>query len=45
MNVLEVKSMRSLVEVSRMDKFRNDEERRCGIERELASRGDQRVSR
>ena len=45
-NVLEMKSMRSLVGVSRMDRVRNKEvRRRVGIERELASRTDQRVSR
>ena len=42
-NILE---MRSLVEVSRMDRVRNEEVRgRAGIERELASRADQRVLR
>ena len=45
-NVLEMKCLRSLVEVSRMDRVRNEEvRRRAGIERELASRADQRVSR
>ena len=45
-NVLEMKCLRSLVEVSRVDRVRNDEvRRRNGIERELASRGDQRVLR
>ena len=38
MNVLEIKCLRSLVRVSRMDKVR-----RVRIERELASRADQRV--
>ena len=43
-NVLKMKCLRSLVEVSRMDRFRNEEVRwRAGIERELASRADQRV--
>ena len=43
-NVLEVKCLRSLVGVSRMDRVRNEEvRRRVGIERELASRADQRV--
>ena len=43
-NVLEMKCLRSLVGVSRMDKVRNEEvRRRAGIERELASRADQRV--
>ena len=43
-NVLEMKSLRSLVGVSRMDKVRNEEvRRRVGIESELASRADQRV--
>ena len=45
-NVLEMKCLRSLVEVSRMDKVRNEEvSRRAGIERELANRADQRVQR
>ena len=45
-NVLEMKCLRNLVEVSRMDRVRNEEvRRRAGIERELASRADQRVSR
>ena len=39
MNVLEMKCLRSLVGVSRMDRVRNEEvRRRAGIERELASR-------
>ena len=42
MNVLEMKCLRSLVGVS---SFRNEEvHRRAGIERELASRADQRWS-
>ena len=45
-NVLESKCLRSLVGVSRMDRVRNEEVRwRAGIERELASRADQRVLR
>ena len=40
MNVLVKKCLRSLVEVSRMDRVRNEER---GIERELESRADQRV--
>ena len=45
-NVLEMKCLRSLVGVSRMDRVRNEEVRRKdGIERELASRADQRVLR
>ena len=45
-NVLEMKCLRSLVGVSRMDRVRNEEVRgRVGIERELASRADQRVLR
>ena len=41
-----MKSLRSLVGVSRMDRVRNDEvRRRAGIERELESRADQRVLR
>ena len=45
-NVLEMKCLRSLVGVSRMDRVRNEEvRRRAGIERELASRADQRVLR
>ena len=43
---LEMKCLRSLVGVSRMDRVRNDEvHRRAGIDRELASRADQRVVR
>ena len=46
MNVLEMKCLRSLVGVSRRDRVRNEElRRRAGIERELASRADQRVLR
>ena len=46
MNVLEMKCLRSLVGVWRMDGVRNDEvRRRAGIERELASRADQGVLR
>ena len=46
MNVLEMKCLRSLVGVSRMDRVRNEEvRRRAGIERELASSADQRVLR
>ena len=46
MNVLEMKCLRSLVEVSRMDRVRNEEvRRRAGVERELASRADQRALR
>ena len=42
--VLEMKCLRSLVGVSRMDRVRNEEvRRRAGIEMELASRTDQRV--
>ena len=45
-NVLEMKCLRSLVGVSRMYRVRNEEvRRRAGIERELASRADQRVLR
>ena len=45
-NVLEMKCLRSLVGVSRTDRVRNKEvRRRAGIERELASREDQRVLR
>ena len=45
-NVLEMKCLRRLVGVSRMDRVRNEEvRRRVGIERELASRADQRVLR
>ena len=41
---LRLKFLRSLVGVSRMDKVRNEEvRRRASIERELASRADQRV--
>ena len=46
MNVLEMKCLRSLVGVSQMDRVGNEEvRRRAGIERELASRADQRVLR
>ena len=45
-NVLELKCLRSLVGVSLMDRTRNKEvQRRTGIEKELASRVDQRVLR
>ena len=45
-NVLEMKCLRSLVGVSRMNKVRNERVcRRAGIERELAIRADQRVLR
>ena len=45
-NVLEMKCLRSLVGVSRMDRVRNEEVlRRAEIERELSSRADQRVLR
>ena len=41
MNVFEMKCLRTLVEVSRIDRVRNVEvRRRAGIERELASRAD-----
>ena len=44
MNVLEMKFLKYLVGVSRMNRVRNEEvSRRAGIERELASRADQRV--
>ena len=43
-NILEMKCLRSLVGVLRMDRVRHEEVRwRAGIERELASRADQRV--
>ena len=45
-NVLEMKCLGSFVGVSRMDRIRNEEVRmRAGIERELASRADQKVLR
>ena len=45
-NVLEMKCLRSLVGVSRMDRVRNEEvRRRAGIESELVSRADHRVLR
>ena len=45
-NVLEMKCLKSLVGMSRMDRVRNEEvHRRAGIERELASRADQKVLR
>ena len=41
-NVLQMKCLRSLVGVSRLDRVSNDEVRwRAGIERELASRAEQ----
>ena len=42
-NVLEMKCLRSLVGVSRLDRVRNEEARRTGTERESASKADQRV--
>ena len=45
-NVLEMKCLRSLVGVLRIDRVKNAEVRRkAGIERELASRADQRILR
>ena len=45
-NVLKIKCFRSLVGEPRMDRVKNEEvRRRDGIERELASRADQRVLR
>ena len=45
-NVLEMKCLRSLVGLSRIYRVRNEEvRRRAGIERELASRADQRILR
>ena len=45
-NVLEMKCLRRLVGVSRMDRVGNEEmRRRAGIEMELESRADQRVLR
>ena len=45
-NVLEMKCLRSLVGVSRIDRVWNEEvRRRAGIERELVRRADQRVLR
>ena len=45
-NVLEIMCLRNLAGVSRMDRVRNGEVRRkAGIERELASRADQRLLR
>ena len=45
-NVFEMKCFRSLVGVSRMDRVRNEVvRRRAGIERELASKANQRVLR
>ena len=44
MNVLEMKCLRSLVGVSRLDGVKNEEvRRRTGIERELVSRADQSI--
>ena len=45
-NVLEMKCLRSLVGVSRIDRVRNEEvHSRAGIERKLVSTADQRVLR
>ena len=45
-NVREMLCLRSLIGVSRMDRVRNEQvRRRALIERELASRADQRVLR
>ena len=45
-NVFEMKCLRSLVGVSRMDRVRNEEvRRRAGIKRELVSRVDHRILR
>ena len=45
-NVLEMKCLRSLVEVSRMDRGKNEEvHKRAGIEMELVSKADQRILR
>ena len=45
-NVLEMKCLKNLVGVSRLDRVRNEVVlRRAGIERKLASRADQRVLR
>ena len=46
MNAHEVKCLKSVVGVLRMDRVRNEEaRRRAGIDRELASRADWRVLR
>ena len=45
-NVLEIKFLRSMIGVSRMDRVWNEEVcRKAGIERELSSRADERVWR
>ena len=45
-NILQMKCLKSLVGVSRMNRVRNEEvRRRARIERELGSRADQRVLR
>ena len=45
-NVLEMKCLRSLFGVSRMDRVWNEEVRKsAGVERELAARADQRLLR
>ena len=45
-NVLEMKCLRRLARVSRMDRVRNEQARmRARIERELASTADQRILR
>ena len=46
MNVLDIKCLRNLVGVSRMDRLRNEDvRRRAGLEREFVGRADQRVLR
>ena len=46
MNVLEIKCLRSLLGMSQMDKIWDEEvSRRAGMEWELASKVDRRVSR
>ena len=42
-NVLDMKCLRSLVGVSRMDRVTNEVRRRAGIERELVSTVDQNI--
>ena len=45
-NVLEMRCLRNLTGVSRLDRVRNEEvRRRAGIENQFASRADQRVLR
>ena len=45
LNVFEMKCLRSLAGVSRLDRLRNEEVRGTGVRRKLADRVDMKVSR